>query len=442
MYFATIVRIICLLLCGIHGSMAYVRSISEDRFPYMIDTDSRKPLDWGSGSLLQHVLGSAAVRVSDNRIRFIPVGWALILTQGASTECHPHTDVLCIVEGGELNTDAGIGAMGIGKGSRIFPFYHTGVTVHSNTYHSCTHGVGRTCIASPNTNTSIHSPELYDVSVCDTVDGSLDVLFTHDRVQLVHINISNPLYVISGIVVVLLIVFVTQNLAVDIMAHDEVGETAVSVDICMILSIFLTFCSCVLPGVLKGGSAGLFLPISTLFDLYYFYMILGYMTIHCIRWANSVLNKYYNRWGYVHTNECQVHRTGQLHSVNFMVSALLLAIFSTHGSIETVLTTPLLFVFMFRTMFKGYAIENSYDPINFNSVENNSFEAFLISIDCIIIMATHIVGTEPLAETYLHGVSSFCILFFLAHALAYEGNRNRRPLVVVPEPRTLHYQSR
>ena len=408
--------------------MAYVRSISEDRFPYMIDTDSQKALDWGSGSLLQHVLGSAAVRVSDNRVRFIPAGWSLLVVEGTSTACHSHADVLCIVDGDELNTDTGIGAMGVGRGSRIFPFYNTGVTVHSNTQHSCTHGAGRMCMA-PNKNSSLNSIDVYDVSVCDTVDGSLDVLFTHDRVRLLHININNPLYVVSGIIVVLLIVFVTQNLAVDILAHEEVSEKAISVDICMTLSISLTFCSCVLPGVLKGGSAGLFLPISTQFDLYYFYTILGYMTVHCIRWVNRLGCNCYNRYVHPHAHKTEDCRTGQLHSVNFMVSALLLTIFSTHGTVETVLTTPLLFVFMFRTIFKGYAIENSYDMRNCDSVENNAVEAFLVSIDCIIIAATHIVGTEPLSETYLHGASSFCILFFLAHALAYEGNRNRRPVV-------------
>jgi hypothetical protein len=415
-------RVLCLLMCLIHGSVAYVRSISEDQFPYMIDTDSRKPLRWGRGSLLQRVLGSTAVRVTDNRIRFIPAGWALVAVEGASTTCRPQPEVLCVVEGDDLNTEDGVGAMGVGNGSRIFPFFNTGVTIHSNTKHTCTHGVGRTCMATPSV--------LYDVSVCDTVDGSLDVLFTDDRVQLLHVDINNQLYVVAGILVVLLIVLVTQNLAVDIMAHDDVGEKAVSVDICMVLSILLTVCSCVLPGVAKGYSAGLFIPIVTHFDMYYFFLIIGYMTLHCIRWVKCIVNSFYRRYVCrVANGTTDNGRTGKLHSVNFMVSALLLAIFSTHGTIETVLTTPLLFVFLFRTLFKLYAIETSCDTKHGGSRQNNTTEAFLISIDCIIVAATHKVGTESLGETYLHGTSTFCIIFFLAHALAYEGNRNRRPIV-------------
>jgi hypothetical protein len=158
------------------------------------------------------------------------------------------------------------------------------------------------------------------------------------------------------------------------------------------------------------------------------------MTVHCTRWLHRVGCRCYNRFVYPDAHKTEDCRTGQLHSVNFMVSALLLAIFSTHGTVETVLTTPLLFVFMFRTLFKGYAIENSYDTQKKKSVEINAVEAFLVSVDCIFVAATHIVGTESLAETYLHGITSFCILFFLAHALAYEANRNRRHVVGISTP--------
>jgi hypothetical protein len=399
------VRVVCLLLCVLHGSVAYVRSISEDRFPYMIDTASGKALDWGSGSLLQHVLGSSAVRVSDNRVRFIPAGWALTGARKSSAACRLHPAALCIVEGGELNTEA----MGVGKGSRIFPFQSTGVEVHSKTSHSCRRGGGRVSAASPS--------EVYDVSVCDTVDGSLDVFFTHDRVQLVQININNPLYVFSGIIVVLLVVFITQNLAIDIMT-DEQCKTAISLNICMTMSLMLAFCSCVLPGMINGGAPGPFIRTGTLLDLYYLYIVIVYMGIHCFHWIVSGCWKFYQRLG-VHKTQCG--RIGHLHNVNFMVCAILLSIFSTHGTIETVLTTPLLFVLLFRTIFKMYAIEKSSVDCSVYS----TLEAFLISLDCIIVGATHVVGTAPQAETYLHGTSSFCILFFVAHALAYEATRDR-----------------
>jgi hypothetical protein len=120
-------------------------------------------------------------------------------------------------------------------------------------------------------------------------------------------------------------------------------------------------------------------------------------------------------------------RVGHLHSVNFMVSALFLAIFSTHGTIETVLTSPLLFVFMFRTIFKSYAVENSSSkPGSLDTYVQVVFEPLLITFDIVVVGTTHIAGTQALAETSMHANSSFLILFFIAHTLAYEGNRTRK----------------
>ncbi|KAJ1469115.1 hypothetical protein T484DRAFT_1754662 [Baffinella frigidus] len=191
---------------------------------------------------LTQKLDTAESRIKDLKIQLTQAttdlteaGWAIMDTHSSSATCRPHRKALCIVEGDELNNEA----IGVGNGSRIFPFQDTGVTVHGSTSHSCTHGAGRVVVASPS--------EVYDVSVCDTVDGSLDVLFTHDRIHLVRVNINNPLYIFSGIIVVLLIVFVTQNLAMDVMT-DEVCKTATSSDICMALSLILAFCTCMLPG--------------------------------------------------------------------------------------------------------------------------------------------------------------------------------------------------
>jgi hypothetical protein len=412
-------RLLCVFLCVLHSSVAYVRSINEDRFPYMIDTESQKPLDWGSGSLLHHTLASSAIRVSDNRIRFIPAGWTVIQSQGSSAACLPHSEALCIVNGNDIYE-----ATGVGHKSKIFPAYDTGVTIHGNISHSCIHGSGRVCLASPST--------VYDVSVCDTVDGSLDVLFVNDRVHLVQIKLNNVLYVTSGIFVVLLIVFVTQNLAIDIMS-DRQSQAAVSMNMSMMLSMILTVCSCVLPGMVNEGSPGLFVPLSTETDLYSFCLIIAYMILHAAIWLVKSL---WRHFCHNETEKSVSHRMGHLHNVNFMVCAIILSIFSTHGCLETVLTTPLLFVLLFRTIFKMYMIEHcsvSVSPYQEDKVAEwkrqcvQTMEAFLIAIDCIVIILTYTVGTGPQADTYLHGISSFCMIFFIAHALAYEATNSIAP---------------
>jgi len=287
-------------------------------------------------------------------------------------------------------------------------------------------------------------------------------------VYITRVNVDTSLYVVTGMLVVVVIVLVTQNLAVDIMGEDSTEEPAISTGVCMFLSLSLTVCSCILPGVFNGVGPGLFVPISTLLDWYFFYTIIVYMSLHGFIWicisASRRLYHVYNttdklgeyRW-YMYSSTRPVavdsvvgpiaagstatptlicpherpfsdgSRVAQLHSVNFMVCALLLSVFSTHGTVETVLTSPLLFVFMFRTMFKSYAIENSFKvPGISDTYTQVVFEPLLIALDIVVVGAIHVVGTQALAETTMHANTSFAIMLFIAHTLAYEGNRARR----------------
>jgi hypothetical protein len=443
MYRSPAAWLLCVIACFLQtprGGLAYVRSVSEDRYPYMWDSETWTPVTWTRGSYLQRVLSSSAVRVTDNRVRFIPAGWAMLSIGpaadqdawsygGYSVACVPDIDALCRVKGPDLRV-----SLGIGEESRVFPVSGSGVFVHgsksSRVDRACIHGVGRISGAVD------VSRFVYDISVCDVVDGVLDVLFTRDRLQLVHINVNSTLYVLTGLLVVLIIVLVTQNLTVDILRYtcktntvENRVDDSIPVSVCMVLSIILTFCSCVLPGVLNRGTPGLFVPIATVFDLYYFCTIIGYMTVHCFIWLTRRTLRYMSRSSLLAGSDggSKGHRVAQLHSVNFMVAALLLSIFSTHGTIETVLTAPLLFIFMFRTLFKCYAVENSIgNALAHDPLVQTVFESLLISIDVMVIGATHIVGTQPLAETAIHASSGFLMMFFISHTLAYEGNRSRR----------------
>jgi hypothetical protein len=164
----------CLLALP-HVSETYVRSTHEGRYPYVWDTETQQPVVWVRGSLLQRVLGASAVRVTDNRIRFIPAAWTLVESGGvgaSSAECVPDRRALCRVSGHQHRD-----TMGVDMGSLVFPIAGNPVRVHGNTTHVCKYGNGRTSEAS-----DVAEP-LYDISVCDVVDGPLDVLFVHDRVR-------------------------------------------------------------------------------------------------------------------------------------------------------------------------------------------------------------------------------------------------------------------
>jgi hypothetical protein len=241
------------------------------------------------------------------------------------------------------------------------------------------------------------------------------------------VNVDTTLFVVCGLLVVVIIVLVTQNLAVDILTPDISEEPSVSTGMCVFLSGTLVVASCMLPGIFNGGGPALFVPISTLLDWYFFYVVVSYMILHCVTWVCIMLHDRVCHWG--STDSVGVHgiRVARLHSVNFMICALLLAIFSTHGTIETVITSPLLFVFMFRTIFKSYAIENSLMVQGVSETYTQIvFEPLLIALDIVVVAVIHVVGTQALAETTIHANTQFVIMFFIAHTLAYEGNRTRK----------------
>jgi hypothetical protein len=261
-------------------------------------------------------------------------------------------------------------------------------------------------------------------------------------VYLTYVNVNTSLYVITGLIVVVIIVLVTQNLAVDILTHHGTKESAISTSVCVFLSLSLTLCACILPGVVNGVGPGFFVPISTLLDWYFFYVIVFYMSVHCFLWVLGVMWTHCIPWlkrlTFEETPAVLVPpkednavetemRVGQLHSVNLMVCSLLLSIFSTHGTAETVLTSPLLFVFMFRTIFKSYAVENTFTERGVSeSYTQVVFEPLLISLDIAVVGVIHVVGMMALAETTLHAHTGFVMMFFIAHTLAYESNRTRR----------------
>jgi hypothetical protein len=169
------ILLFCLYLLTLpETARPYVRSAHEGHFPHVYDSASMRPVIWVRGSMLQHVLGASAVRITDNRIRFIPAAWTLVAREDdatKSTSCFPHISALCSDHGWELRD-----SFGMGEGSLVFPIAGTEIRVHGNTSHSCKNGIGRTSEAS-----DMVKP-VYDVSVCDVVDGPLDILFVHDTV--------------------------------------------------------------------------------------------------------------------------------------------------------------------------------------------------------------------------------------------------------------------
>jgi hypothetical protein len=241
-------------------------------------------------------------------------------------------------------------------------------------------------------------------------------LYTKEGVQIRKMQFNNILYTFVGMLVVVLIVLITQNLAADIFMENR-EAASIGNRVCIIFGTVLVFCSCFLPGLFRVVehtkqfvqvlcvSCNMFFAIVTQLDEHYFYFVLIYFLLQILLALTFT-------------------RRAQLHNVNFMLCSILLTLFSTHGSMETILTTPLVFALLFRLFFKSFTLHflHCAATAEAHSLHNGVVEPFFITLDYLLVAATYITGMEPLSDTLLEAYTHFCIVIVISAALAYEAS--------------------
>jgi len=394
-----------LVLCSTSVCQGYVLSVREDVRPFLVDASpGGEKVQWRRGIMLQRLTSNSALRVTDNRMRFISHGFRPRIDFEHTASCLAVKHALCEI------SDRTLHEVGIDQGSLVFPTEGS-VMVAANSQHKCVDGSGRDVTA---------NRQLYDISACDVIDTVMDVFYTNAGVYVSKMNFNTPLYTFVGILVVVLIVLISQNLAADIFTKK--GETgSIRNSVCIVLGSVLVVCSCLLPGIIRVlekhrnykqmicVSCNMFFGIVTQLDEHYFYFVLAYFVIQVVL---AVI----------------LTRTAQLHNVNFMLCSILLTLFSTHGSMETILTTPLVFALIFRMLFKSFTLHfmSFASTAEAHTVHNGVFEPFFIALDYLLIAATYVTGMQPLSDTMLEAYTQFCIVTIIAATLAYEASASRR----------------
>ena len=383
---------------------AYVLSVKEGDRPFLVDSSPHgEPLQWRRGIMLQRLTSTTALRVTDNRMRFIAHGFRPRIDFQHTASCLPVEKALCEISDRKLED------MDLYPGSFVFPTEGS-VMVAADSRHKCVDGGGRDVVA---------NLQRYDVSVCDVVDTIMDVFYTNAGVHIREMQFNVPLYTFVGMLVVVLIVLISQNLAADIFTEDR--ETAsIRNSICISLGSLLVVCSCLLPGIFRVVeqnrnyrqilcvSCNMFFAIVTELDEHYFYFVLIYFVVQVVL---ALL----------------LTRTSQLHNVNFMLCSILITLFSTHGSMETILTTPLVFALIFRMLFKSFTLHflNCASTVEAHTLHIVVLEPFFIALDYLLIAATYVTGMQPLSDTMLEAYTQFCIVTVIAGTMAYEASVSR-----------------
>jgi hypothetical protein len=396
-------------------ALAFTAQLSEATRPMLHLADNGGAVRWDRGSLIQQVVSATALRVVDNRLRFLgraDSGEILTSHYDYATRCDRVADSLCLVQGD------GLLPLGIGDGSRIFPV-NGPVVVHGNMSSGCLDGNGRTVTSSDFSR--------YDVSACDSYDSVFDLLFLYNttrgefELRVAPVQFPQTLYGVVGFIVVVCIVVITQNLAIDLMQMESSKGVPVSTSTCMLLGIVLGVTSGLCPGWVRGSSNYFFHATVTQTDQLYAGILITYINI-------QLALAFAFEWVFQ-----KDERRGKLHSVNFLLSVVLLALLSTHGTIETVLTPALFFVMLFRTTFKFIMLElNAPSPQLqssnvMSSTQHATFprdfywhrtlEMLLIALDAVVIISTLNAGVLPINSTNIEALTSASMLFIVGVAL-------------------------
>jgi hypothetical protein len=380
------------MFCLVSKVTAFTISLSEQHRPYPIIAPDLELLQWNRGSTLLRLASGDGLRIVDNRI--VSLQHNVFLQKGLSkVACAPKLNVLCEVRGGEAFT-----ALGIGSGSRILPTQDP-VLLHSGVTPVCSDGSGRVV--------QNDFPERYDVSVCDIYDAVVDVVYRNGAVFFAPIQYNSYLYTVLGFLVVIAVVVITQNIAVDLFKNKK-DTPPVDVKWCLLLGLCIVFCSCVMPGLLH-------IPLNC--DTFFWScMTMFRITSTLDEFYLLVLFLYIIMQSFVILLLYSFKLVNGLHTVNFLVSCVLTAVVSVHGTIETPVTSALVFVLMFRTVFKILTLQ-------IDRTEKETLyvrEPFLITWDFAVIVFTIWLGMFTNSVDYVQGVTYACMLALAALALACE----------------------
>jgi hypothetical protein len=418
---ATVLTVAVLFFSMLPRANGFTVQLSEQSRPYLILSDDQGAVRWTHGTLLQQITGSLAVRITDNRVRImtrVDSGDVLKERYSLSARCDPVQSALCVVNGD------GLSKLGIGHGSQIFPEQGT-IVVHGNITKGCSDGAGR--VSTKHDHATQHSAR-YDISACDVFDSNIDILYMFDeergnfQAYIAPTGFNQTLYGVVGLLVICCIVVITQNLAIDVLHSSKAKGSPISLDKCIALGALLVICCAILPGVAntlpedrrhvgRSGTSSFFYPVITQTEYLYFVILVLYLVLQ------SVLALIFI--GIVRTDE----RRGKLHTVNFLVSVVLLALLSSHGTVETALTPALLFVLLFRTTFKFCSLEIHVPADSVDSAckphehWHRTLELILITLDNAIILGTLNTGVLPINSTDIEGMTFATMLTSVAISL-------------------------
>jgi len=406
------------------SAAAWTTQLSETSLPTFRTASSGELVRWTTGPHNMALASVDGVRINDNRIRVLHA--PLDATPLFSTPCARHADALCVVTGDGL-----VDSLGVGNGSLIFPVQQPVQLDPEFKFRGCSRGEGRVVVTGGR----------YDISACDVFDSNLDIVFQNNQLSVFRVEVDAALYGWLGVTCIVAVVVITQNLAADL--FDDSPDAAHPVDVlwCAALGVALLVLSALFPGPAadtpgvcsdwRQFSCRLFYPLLVRSDRVFLAGVFLYVLVHILcglgptvlHWLTYAVRRLQNAaQGYdlVPGQQSTAPPIRSLHSVNFLVACILVSVVSTHGSAETPLTAPLVFVLLFRAAFKMLKMQRTAAAEAGASATDSVLEPFLVASDCLLILACVVFGVVPNAGSECEAVTFFAMLLAVAVMLAYE----------------------
>ena len=303
-----------LFLLWVVPASSYYVALDQASAPFLKTWDG-VAVDWSTGPVAALVDTSFAVRVNSRGMHFYQHD---VNPRGAGARCKRHADALCETEGGSLVFP-----------ERAAPRYAFGAS------HCGTNSVGRVVVA---------NASIYDISMCDLVQGQLDVIYWRDHLYFDY-NLYLPewAYILTALAVLYLVVSLGQNIA-RIMGD----EKAVTMPL--------------LTEVVALGQVVLLLSLHDPMRIFVadhdrlmFWVVLSYLVIYLARHAfEIVMDKY-------------------VYTFNIITASLMLVTARLYCSFETPYTTVMLVLLLTRLGHKIHAPRRS------------PMERFTVAADCVVL---------------------------------------------------------
>lgn len=243
-----------LVFLQICGAFCITRSIDQDSFPFLVDLNTQKTYNWGTGRVAEYLSSGPAVRISSRGVRFVHPSQALVRQSFGDSVCLRAPSALCNLAG---------------TTTRVFPENGASVAFRqSNSLCSEEHS-GRTVVFEGSS----------DVTLCDITSGDQYMILTASGEYMQRESrLGHRAYLFISVLQVALVAYVVHRLAVG-------GQSQAWGALSSVFGAMLCFVACVLV-LATHQSHGLYV---TQQDFYALVVLLSYVFFHLGRWVYYTL---------------------------------------------------------------------------------------------------------------------------------------------------------